>query len=253
MKGDTKKQYTEIRQVKWMENIEVLADWIKDSDFTVVLTGAGMSTESGLPDFRSKNGWWKNYDPTTIATIDAMERNYSLFHEFYSVRIRALEECSPHQGHFVLADWEVKGLVHSVATQNVDGFHRGAGSTKVHELHGSLRDIRCSHCGASDTVERFLEKESCQSCKGKLRPGVVLFGEMLPQDPWKSAMGDIERASLVLVIGTSLQVHPVNQLPSMTGGRTAYINYEVQGGSGFDMVIQGKAGSILAELDLLIR
>lgn len=236
-----------------MQEIRTLADWIKDSKSTVVLTGAGMSTESGLPDFRSESGWWKNYDPTTLATVDAMKRNYSLFHEFYSARLEALEECKPHGGHFVLADWEKKGLVFSIATQNVDGFHNAAGSKRVHELHGSLKGIRCCACDRPDTMEAFLGKEDCKHCKGKLRPGVVLFGEMLPQDAWNSAIKDINDAELVLVIGTSLQVYPVNQLPSMTRGKTAYINYDLQRESGgFDAALQGKAGEILAELDEII-
>ncbi|MFA7214860.1 MAG: NAD-dependent deacylase [Bacillota bacterium] len=236
-----------------MKDTKRLAEWIKQSRLTVVLAGAGMSTESGLPDFRSKSGWWKNYDPTTIATVDAMETNYPLFHDFYCMRLKTLEGCSPHQGHYILADWEKKGLVQSVATQNVDGFHKAAGSSNVYELHGSLQSIRCSLCGGLSGVKDFLEKEACRSCGGRLRPGVVLFGEMLPQDAWNSALRDIERADLVLVIGTSMQVYPANQLPSMTKGKTALINYEVQGGgSGFDMVIKGKAGKVLAETDQII-
>ena len=253
MEGRFAEWYNRAGKVRKMREIESLAEWIKQSGFTVVLTGAGMSTESGLPDFRSKSGWWKNFDPTTLATVDAMETNYPLFHEFYCMRLKTLAECSPHRGHFILADWERKGLVQSIATQNVDGFHRAAGSSKVYELHGSLKSIRCSGCGRPGTVEGFLGKTDCRSCGGRLRPGVVLFGEMLPQHSWNGALRYIEKADLVIVIGTSLQVYPANQLPSITGGRTAYINYEVQGGgSGFDMVIQGKAGEILGEIDRMI-
>ena len=237
-----------------MKDIKLLAGWIQQSRFTVVLTGAGMSTESGLPDFRSKSGWWKNYDPTTIASVDAMVANYPLFHEFYTMRLKTLAGCSPHRGHYILADWEARGLVHSIATQNVDGFHKAAGSRRVYELHGSLKSIRCIGCGRPGTVEDFLERADCRCCGGRLRPGVVLFGEALPQDAWNSALQDIKQADLVLVIGTSLQVYPANQLPSMTAGKTAFINYEVQGtGSGFDMAVQGKAGEVLAELDRMIK
>ena len=100
-----------------MKDIKLLAGWIQQSRFTVVLTGAGMSTESGLPDFRSKSGWWKNYDPTTIASVDAMVANYPLFHEFYTMRLKTLAGCKPHRGHYILAKWETKGLIHSIATQ----------------------------------------------------------------------------------------------------------------------------------------
>jgi len=242
------------RQVMEMQEIERLSDWIKESGFTVVLTGAGMSTESGLPDFRSKSGWWRNYDPSTIATVDALESNYPLFHDFYSMRIKTLEDCSPHQGHYILAEWDKANMVYSIATQNVDGFHKAAGSSRVHELHGSLRNVRCSVCGEPDTVESFLDGEVCGSCGERLRPGVVLFGEMLPQNAWDCALEDINRADLVIVIGTSLQVYPVNQLPTMTKGKTVLINYEVHdGGSRFDMVIQGKARDVLVQLDRIIR
>ena len=233
-----------------MKEIKRLAGWIKQSDFTVVLTGAGMSTESGLPDFRSKSGWWKSYDPSALASVDAMKTNYTLFHEFYCMRIKALEKCQPHKGHHILAEWEKKGLIHSIATQNVDGFHRAAGSVNVHELHGSLRSIRCLGCGMRGGVEDFINKAGCRSCGKNLRPGVVLFGEMLPADAWDSAFNDIGKADLVIVIGTSLQVYPANQLPSLTKGRKVLINCEVPAGSSkFDMVVKGKAGDVLAELD----
>lgn len=236
-----------------MQAMESLAGWIKASGFTVILTGAGMSTESGLPDFRSRRGWWKNIDPSTVATIDALETDYSLFHDFYSMRLKKLEECRPHEGHYILAEWEKRNLVYSIATQNVDGFHKSAGSSKVHELHGSLRSIRCSGCGKPGTVEGFLGGESCSSCGKSLRPGVVLFGEMLPQDAWECALRDIKGADLVIVIGTSLQVYPANQLPSMTKGRTVLINYDApSGGSRFDLVVEGKARDTLIRLDRLI-
>jgi NAD-dependent deacetylase len=233
-----------------MEKIKRLAEWIKQSRFTVVLTGAGMSTESGLPDFRSKSGWWNNYDPTTIASVDAMETNYPLFYGFYTMRIKTLEGCSPHRGHYILADWETKGLIHSIATQNVDGFHKAAGSRRVYELHGSLRTIKCASCGEPETAKGFLDGADCRFCGGRLRPGVVLFGEMLPQDAWDSALIDIKKADLLIVIGTSLQVYPANQLPVMTKGKTVLINNAVpEGGCRLDMDIRGKAGDVLAELD----
>ncbi|MFC4770161.1 SIR2 family NAD-dependent protein deacylase [Effusibacillus consociatus] len=105
--------------------MDQLAKWIRESSYTVILTGAGMSTESGIPDFRSQNGWWRNIDRRTVATVEALHDNYSLFHEFYSRRIEALEQMSPHQGHHILAEWERRGLIQCVATQNVDGLHQG--------------------------------------------------------------------------------------------------------------------------------
>jgi len=194
--------------------IEKLAEWIKESNFTVVFTGAGMSTESGIPDFRSQSGWWNKIDPRTVATIEALENNYDLFHEFYSMRIKGLETYQPHQGHRILANWEERGIINSIATQNVDGFHQKAGNKKVDELHGSINTVRCNNCGFDNSMDNFLEKKSCDKCGRKLRPNVVLFGEALPRTAWNKAFDDISKSDLVIIIGTSLQVYPVNQHPA---------------------------------------
>lgn len=230
-----------------------LAGWIKESKYTVVFTGAGMSTESGVPDFRSKEGLWKNIDPRTVATIDALEENYPLFHEFYSMRIRALEECKPHEGYHILANWEKEGKIHFIATQNVDGFHKRAGSKEVHELHGSIYTARCNECQLPARGVDFLNGSSCQRCGGKLRPNVVLFGEMLPEEPWIKSMNAIQRSDLVIVIGTSLQVYPVNQLPQLTKGRVVFINEEdVHEDYEFDLIIRDKAGVVLQKINEMI-
>ena len=231
-------------------SIAILSKWLKVSQKTVVLTGAGMSTESGIPDFRSASGWWQNIDRRTVATVEALEQNYPLFHEFYKMRIENLEKVAPHEGHRILADWEKRGLVSLVATQNVDGFHQLAGSQNVEELHGSIREIRCQRCGKQAEMAAFLQKESCH-CSGKLRPTVVLFGESLPQASWQKAMRTIAEAQLVVVIGTSLEVYPVNQLPSMTNGKTVYINLDVaRQETQFDLTIQGKAKEVLQQVNL---
>ena len=226
-----------------------LARLIKNADHVVVLTGAGMDTESNIPDFRGKEGWWKNIDPRTVANIETFHENYSLFHEFYSMRLKMLEGIKPHTGHLLLAELESKGMIKSIATQNVAGLHVMAGSRKVYELHGSIRSIRCNRCSREVDVKDFLNKEKCKSCGGPLRPGVVLFGEMLPTEAWDSALSDIERSDLLIVIGTSLEVYPVNQLPMMTKGKTVLINNEDRGGTGmFDLKIIGNAREVLEEL-----
>ncbi|MDE5413242.1 SIR2 family NAD-dependent protein deacylase [Alkalihalobacterium chitinilyticum] len=237
-----------------MNKIDELYHALVESNHTVVLTGAGMSVESGIPDFRSKSGWWKNIDPLTVATVDALEEDYDLFHEFYSTRLQTLGDCRPHDGHRILAKWEQKNLVHEVATQNVDELHMMAGSKQVDQLHGSIRTFRCHQCGSSASFEQFKNKESCSICNGQIRPNVVLFGEMLPEDAWNSALHHIERAELVIVIGTSLQVYPVSQLPQMTQGKTVYINKEVNDHhSFFDLIIEGSAKETLIAVDQLIR
>jgi len=233
-------------------SLEHLVKLIKESNNTVIFTGAGMSTECGIPDFRSKEGWWKKINPMSVATREALHNNYELFHEFYSVRIRDLEICKPHEGHYILAKWEREGIIHSIATQNVDGFHRAAGSKRVYELHGSIKDIVCDSCQNPETLENFLNRNRCK-CGGKLRPKVVLFGEGLPMDAWSNALRDIEECDLLIVIGTSLQVYPVNQLPNMTKGKLVLINNElVEGNYEFDVIIKGKAKGVLQEISLFI-
>ncbi|KOS59861.1 NAD-dependent deacylase [Lysinibacillus agricola] len=231
--------------------IERLSEWLQTSSSTVILTGAGMSTESGIPDFRSASGWWNNIDPRTVATTEALAQNYSLFHEFYKMRIENLEKVAPHEGHQILADWEKRGIVSLVATQNVDGFHQLAGSQRVEELHGSIRSVRCHRCQQAAPMESFLHKESCAHCGGKLRPNVVLFGESLPQASWHKTMEAIKAAELVVVIGTSLEVYPVNQLPMMTKGKTVYINLDIaQHEAQFDVTIEGKIKEVLQQLQI---
>lgn len=236
--------------VSVISQLETLAQWMKQSNKTVVLTGAGMSTESGIPDFRSSSGLWKQVDPRTVATVEAMQNDYQLFHEFYTMRMNHLATCQPHEGHRLLANWEEKGLVHHIETQNVDGFHQAAGSKDVDELHGSIQSVRCQSCGIGAKKEQFFKKETCSACGGKLRPNVVLFGENLPEDCWMRAIQNIKQADVVIVIGTSLEVYPVNQLPSMTKGKTVYINKELSHPHhSFDLVIEGKAKEILQQLD----
>jgi NAD-dependent deacetylase len=234
-------------------NFERLADWLKESRYTMVLTGAGMSTESGVPDFRSKNGWWQNIDPRTVAAVAALQENYPLFHEFYSRRIKGLEQVKPHQGHYVLSDWQRRGLIQTLATQNVDGLHQHAGSLDVFELHGSIHSVRCHDCEAPAEKTDFLQGIPCRYCSGPLRPDVVLFGEMLPEDVWNAALAAVSRAELLLVIGTSLQVYPVNQLPALTLGRVAILNAEpTEMDSLFDLAIHGQAGNLLQAIDQVL-
>ena len=240
--------------VSYRPDLVTLADWILASRSTVVLTGAGISVASGLPDFRSPGGWWRNIDPTTVATVVALHQDYDTFHAFYSHRIRALEGLIPNPSHEILAKWEGQGLISAIATQNVDGFHQMAGATTVYELHGSIKSVRCSSCNQPATVEAFLSKTPCAHCAGDLRPNVTLFDESLPQDAWENAMKAISVSELVLVIGSSLNVYPANRLPRMTNGLSAAINLEETAmDSGFNLVIHGKAEDVLPEIDQWVQ
>ncbi|QKG83541.1 NAD-dependent deacylase [Kroppenstedtia pulmonis] len=231
-----------------------LARWIDQSRRLMVLTGAGMSTESGVPDFRSQEGFWSQFDPVKVASSEAISENYPLFHRFYKERLEGLEGIKPHRGHEILATWEKRGTLNGIATQNVDQLHQQAGSHKVYELHGSLKRFCCQDCGEEAKEESFRTMEPCQSCGGRLRPGIVLFGERLPQEVWATAISKAEKADLILVIGTSLEVYPVNQFPYLTKGKVVVINAEVTDQHrGFDAVIQGKAGGILEQVEKEIQ
>ncbi|SFI16969.1 NAD-dependent deacetylase [Tindallia magadiensis] len=235
-------------------DIQQLARWIVQSKKTVIFTGAGMSTESGIPDFRSDQGLWKKTDPMEVATVEAMNHRYDLFHEFYSIRIKNVQKKKPHTGYSVLAEWEKKENLTAVATQNVDRYHRKAGSDNVYELHGALEAVRCIRAGHSASVEDFLNKQPCSQCGSSLRPGVVLFGEMLPQQSWENALNQIQQSDLLMIIGTSLQVHPVNMLPSMAKGKVVLINRDdIQGSYHFDLILKGSAEKILNDVNQRIK
>ncbi|MED1914897.1 NAD-dependent deacylase [Bacillus thuringiensis] len=207
-----------------------LAHWLRTSSFAVVFTGAGMSTESGLPDFRSQSGLWRGKDPMQLASTRAMMENREAFVEFYQMRIQGLLSCKPHAGHECLAEWERRRLVHGIITQNVDGFHQAAGSLAVAELHGSLAKIRCLACGTEYANTRYLEDQgTICACGEFLRPGVVLFGESLPQSQVDQAISWTEQADLFIVLGSSLTVSPANWFPQHAkerGAKLVIVNQE---------------------------
>ena len=189
----------------------------------VVFTGAGMSTESGLPDFRSNGGLWKQSRRfEELASIDALESDYDEHVAFYRWRIEMLAGHEPNDGHRVIADWQRRGLVTTVVTQNVDGFHTRAGAADVLELHGTLSVVRCHRCGGERPAAEFLAAAGLACpCGGKRRPGVVLFGEALPLATLRAAQGEAKRASLFIVLGSSLAVSPANLLPEAAVGAGA--------------------------------
>jgi NAD-dependent deacetylase len=190
---------------------------------TVVFTGAGMSTDSGLTDFRSKDGLWSKVDPMELATTQAMRGNYEAFHKFYSQRFEKMGLAEPNSGHRTLADWEAKGLVDCIITQNIDGLHAAAGSKIIYELHGSVGKVRCMECGSPSTQAAFIAKEPCSACGGRLRPGVVLFGESLPNDAMESSWTASENADVFIVLGSSLNVSPANQFPVIAQRAGAFL------------------------------
>jgi NAD-dependent deacetylase len=213
--------------------VERLAELIRESRCTVALTGAGVSVPSGIPDFRTPGkGLWEKVDPMAVATIDAFHRDTKRFWEFYRPRFHMLSDVRPNPAHAALAELERRGLCEAVITQNVDRLHRAAGSERVIEVHGSIGSASCTSCGASyelERVESLFDDEGiavCESCAGKVKPDVVLFGELLPADAMAEAERLCSRAELLLCIGSSLEVYPVAGLPALTlerGGRIAIV------------------------------
>jgi NAD-dependent deacetylase len=220
-----------------------------------VLTGAGISTESGIPDFRSAGGIWERYDPAEVATIDAFRRDPARVWEFYALRLDALARPEPNDGHRALAELEERGWIRAVVTQNVDGLHQRAGSRNVVEVHGSLREAECIQCGVRVPMEdavASLPLPPCPECGEILKPGVVMFGELLPATAIERAQALAAEAGLLLVVGSSLEVHPVAGLPGETlaaGGVLAIVNRgSTPWDSRADLVLDAAAGATLRGL-----
>lgn len=206
-----------------------LANWIKQSKKVIMFTGAGMSTESGLPDFRSSDrGLWEKSNPDELANVDAIKHNTKEFTSFYQHRLSEITTYKPHTGHYILGDWERDGIIHSIITQNVDGFHHDAGNKNVHELHGSFRTFHCHLCSKSHPGALFLKGDAtCHDCGGVIRPGIVLFGENLPQQTFALAEKESTEADVFIVLGSSLSVTPANMFPLIAkehGAKLAIIN-----------------------------
>jgi NAD-dependent deacetylase len=185
----------------------------------VVLTGAGVSTESGIPDFRSPTGIWAEVDPLEVASIEAFRRDPERVWAFYRRRIHMLLEAEPNAAHVALAELERRGLVRAVVTQNIDTLHTRAGSSDVVEVHGSIRTAVCPGCGYLEELDRLLAQLDllaapvCADCAAVLKPGVTLFGELLPAAAFERATELAREAELMLVVGSSLEVWPVAGLP----------------------------------------
>lgn len=231
-----------------------LKNWLKEANHVVIFTGAGMSTESGLPDFRSSEGLWKQKDPSKLASTEALNNHFEDFIAFYRQRILGVEEYGPHKGHRILAKWEKNGMIRSIITQNVDGFHHMAGSQRVAELHGTLRKLYCQACRKEYESKAYVNNEYYCNCGGVLRPSIVLFGEALPQDMFQFALEETEHADLFIVLGSSLSVSPANQFPLLAkenNAKLVIVNMDETEMDHFaDEVIHGrKIGDVLVELD----
>ncbi|NIM25139.1 MAG: NAD-dependent protein deacylase [Nitrososphaeria archaeon] len=190
-----------------------IAEKLLSAKKVVFVTGAGISQESGIPTFRGKDGLWRNYDAMKLATIDAFYDNPKLVWEWYNERRQNIFSSKPNPGHKAIAELE-NFLNVVVLTQNIDGLHQKAGSSKVLELHGSIVKIKCTVCDFKDEIfTEFTEFPPLCNCGNILRPDVVWFGEGLPQNVWQEAIIHANNCDVMIIAGTSLVVSPANTLP----------------------------------------
>ena len=237
--------------------VNTLKQWVDESDNIVFFGGAGVSTESGIPDFRSVDGLYHqqyDYPPETILSHTFYRRMTEEFYRFYRAKMLALS-AQPNAAHKKLAQWEQEGKLRAVVTQNIDGLHQAAGSKKVYELHGSVHRNYCEKCGAFYDAEYILHSTGvpvCEKCGGRIKPDVVLYEEGLDQDTIEGAVLAISRADVLIVGGTSLVVYPAAGLINYyRGSKLALINRDPTPYDGqADLVIHASIGAVLGGIRL---
>ena len=237
------------------EQLEILKTWINESDNIVFFGGAGVSTESGIPDFRSVDGLYHqqyDYPPETILSHTFFRRNTEEFYRFYRAKMLVLD-AKPNAAHKKLAEWEQQGKLKAVVTQNIDGLHQTAGSKVVYELHGSVHRNYCQKCGAFYDARYMLESTGiprCEKCGGLIKPDVVLYEEGLDQATINGAVHAISQADVLIIGGTSLTVYPAAGLIDYyNGNKLVLINKSVTPmDSRADLLVQGPIGEIFSQL-----
>jgi NAD-dependent deacetylase len=238
-------------------SIEYTAELLRKAKYAVVLTGAGISTPSGIPDFRSEGtGLWARDEPMEVASLSTFRTDPERFFVWFRPLASQIFNAAPNPAHMALAELEKAGHIQSIITQNIDALHHKAGSKNVIEMHGTMRTLSCTHCfrkaEAGDYLKAFVEQGElprCPVCSELLKPDVILFGEQLPQKAWYDAQRESRRCDLMLVAGSSLEVLPVAGLPMQAIDRgshlvilnnaTTYLNVRA------DVVIQEDVAAIL--------
>ena len=236
-----------------------LVAMLEHAGSVVAFTGAGVSAESGVPTFRGSDGVWKKFKPEELASLDAFIKNPELVWEWYAHRKKIIAEIEPNAGHCALAEMERLFPHFAVVTQNIDNLHQRAGSKTVYELHGSIERNYCMKCGAPYSNEEIASNDiqhsfsfRCRKCSGLVRPDVVWFGEMLPEEEWDKSIRAAESADIFLSIGTSGVVYPAASIPMVAKRHGAYV-VEINPEStpltnAADEFIQGLSGVVLPAL-----
>lgn len=243
-----------LNSTKGRDLISEASKLLMESRYVVVLTGAGISAESGIPTFRGKDGLWKRYRVEELATPEGFARNPRLVWEWYNWRIGMVLRAKPNAAHFALSELEELGIVKSIITQNVDDLHERAGSRNVIRLHGNILEARCTRCGFKKKIENEFKElpPKCPVCGELLRPNVVWFNEPIPMESLNKAYSEVERSDCLLVIGTSGVVMPAGAFPSIVkrkGGIVLEINVDETHISWIaDLSIRGKAGDVLPKI-----
>jgi NAD-dependent deacetylase len=213
------------------EQIKRAATLFKQSKSVVTFSGAGISTDSGIPDFRSGNsGLWENIDPFAVASIYGFKRNPQAFYDWVRPLAQKIHDAQPNPAHTALGGLEKLGYMHSIITQNIDTLHTDAGNQTIYELHGHLRKVTCIQCFAiyagDPIIKKFMQDghvPRCPQCQGVIKPNVILFGEQLPIQELLGAQQAARKCDLMLIVGSSLEVAPANQLPLLAQKAGAHL------------------------------
>ncbi|MGM0651751.1 MAG: SIR2 family NAD-dependent protein deacylase [Bacillota bacterium] len=242
--------------MEYSEQIEYLAELIKKHNQVFVLTGAGISTDSGIPDFRSPGtGIWEKVDPMAVSSVDVLHNDPRLFYEAGFSRFASISGAEPNQGHKVLAEFEDQGYIKGIVTQNIDGLHVKAGSKNVWEVHGHLRTGYCLGCKKKYPFEELVQQVElkrippvCHNCYSMLRPEVVLFGDPMPAFFFELQHKIQRECDLMLVVGSSLVVYPVADLPRLTKKMSIINNQPTEYDSKAEVVIRENISKVLPDL-----
>ena len=241
-------------------HINQAIEFIQQAQHITALTGAGISTPSGIPDFRSpQSGFWENVDPVEVASIISFQENPKAFYDWIYPLLQLIMQATPNAAHLALAEMEQKGLLKGVITQNIDMLHTRAGSQTIHEVHGHMRKMTCMRCLKTIDSELILTEflttrqvPPCEYCDGVLKPNIILYGEILPLLTLRQAQQQARSCDVMLVAGSSLEVSPAGDLPILAkqhGAKLIFVNFsETHLDKIADVVIRADVADVLPKL-----